>query len=79
MKQAVRDWLKRAAKRDRLTVQALASVDAGRLIAHKEIEEWLDSLDTAEPKPVPRPEGSPRRTARATQGSSHPTRPRAPR
>lgn len=55
MKQAVRDWVEREVERDRLTAEALASADAGRLIAHRELEEWLDSLETVEPKPVPRP------------------------
>lgn len=55
VKQAVGVWLEREAERDRLTAEALASADAGRLIAHDEVEEWLDGLDTAEPKPLPRP------------------------
>lgn len=55
VKEAVGDWLGREAERERLTREALASADAGRLIDHERVEEWLDSLASAEPKPVPRP------------------------
>jgi predicted transcriptional regulator len=53
VKEAVRDWLERAQRRDEWTREAIASADAGRLIEHEQVEEWLDSLGTANPKPVP--------------------------
>lgn len=55
VKQAVGDWIVRETERDRLTEEALASADAGRLIEHDEVEGWLDSLATPTPKPTPRP------------------------
>lgn len=55
VKEAVGDWLDREAERDRLTREALASADAGRLIDHERVEEWIDSLDSPDRKPVPRP------------------------
>jgi predicted transcriptional regulator len=55
VKEAVDDWIDREAERDRLTREALDSVDAGRLIDHERVEEWLESLDSAPRKPLPRP------------------------
>lgn len=55
VRQAVGDWIDREAERDRLTREALASADAGRLIDHERVEEWLDSLGTPDRKPVPTP------------------------
>lgn len=55
VKEALGEWVDREAERDRLTRQALESVDAGRLIDHERVEEWLNSLSSANPKPVPRP------------------------
>ncbi len=55
VREAVDAWIEREAMRDRLTREALASADAGRLIDHERVEEWLDSLGSAEPKPVPEP------------------------
>lgn len=55
VKQAVGDWIHREAERDRLTREALASADAGRLIDHERVEEWLDRLAAPSREPVPRP------------------------
>lgn len=55
VKEAVGDWLDREARRERLTREALESADAGRLIDHERVERWLDSLDSPNPEPVPRP------------------------
>ena len=55
VKEAVDDWIVREVERDRLTREALNSVDAGRLIDHERVEEWLESLDSAPRKPLPRP------------------------
>jgi predicted transcriptional regulator len=55
VKQAVGDWIDRETERDRLTREALASADAGRLIDHERVEDWLDSLGAPDRKPVPRP------------------------
>jgi len=59
VKEAVGGWIDREAERDRLTREALASADAGRLIDHERVEEWLDSLGSPNPKPPPRPRHEP--------------------
>jgi predicted transcriptional regulator len=55
VREAVGAWIDREETRDRLTREALASADAGLLIDHDRVEEWLDSLASPEPDPVPRP------------------------
>ena len=54
MKQALSAWLDQQEERERLTHEALADVDAGRIIDHQAIQAWADSLGTDEPLPVPR-------------------------
>ena len=54
VKEAVGEWIEREAERDRLTREALESADAGRLIDHERVEEWLDSLGSESPGPAPR-------------------------
>ena len=40
-------------ERHRLTLEALAEVDAGRGIPHERIKEWPDSLNLGQPSAVP--------------------------
>ncbi|MCU5784321.1 transcriptional regulator [Alcanivorax balearicus MACL04] len=54
MKQALAAWLDQEDERERLTREALADVDAGRVIDHQAVQAWADSLGTDEPLPVPR-------------------------
>jgi predicted transcriptional regulator len=54
MKQALSAWIAQEDERDRLTQEALADVDAGRVIDHQAVQAWADSLDTDEPLPAPR-------------------------
>lgn len=54
MKQALSSWIALEEERDRLTQEALADVDAGRVIDHQAVQAWADSLDTDEPQSVPR-------------------------
>ena len=54
MKQALSAWIAQEEERDRLTHEALADVDAGRVIDHQAVQAWADSLDTDEPLPAPR-------------------------
>ena len=54
MKQALSAWLDQEEERERLTREALADVDAGRIIDHQAIQAWADSLGTDEPLPLPR-------------------------
>ncbi len=55
IKQALSAWLDQEEERQRLTLEALADVDAGRVIAHKNVQEWVESLGTENPLPLPLP------------------------
>ncbi len=54
VKQALSAWLDQESERERLTRQAIADVDAGRVIDHQAVQAWADSLGTNQPLPVPR-------------------------
>lgn len=54
MKQALSAWIAQEEERDRLTHEALADVDAGRIIDHQAVQAWADSLNNDEPLPSPR-------------------------
>lgn len=54
MKQALSAWLDQEEERSRLTREALADVEAGRVIDHQSVQAWADSLDSDSPKDVPR-------------------------
>ena len=41
-------------ERNRLTIEALADVDAGQVIDHQTVQDWANSLSTDNPLPVPR-------------------------
>ena len=53
MKQALAAWVDQEEKRHRMTLEALADVDAGRVIDHQAIQAWADSLGTDTPLPPP--------------------------
>ena len=53
MKQALVAWINQEEKRYKMTLEALADVDAGRVIAHQSIQAWADSLSTDSPLPSP--------------------------
>lgn len=54
VKQALTAWIDQEEERSRLTREALADVDAGRVIDHQAVQAWADSLGTDLPLPVPR-------------------------
>lgn len=54
VKQALSAWIEQEEERSRLTREALADVDAGSVIDHQAVQVWADSLDTDDPRPVPR-------------------------
>ena len=54
VKQALSAWIDQEEERSRLTREALADVDTGRVIAHQAVQAWADSLDTDQPLPLPR-------------------------
>lgn len=53
VKQALAAWLDQEEERSRLTREALADVDAGRVIDHQAVQAWAESLSTDTPLPVP--------------------------
>ena len=53
MKQALAAWVDQEEERHRMTLEALADVDAGRVIDHQAIQAWADSLGTDKPLPPP--------------------------
>lgn len=54
MKQALSAWIDQEEERSRLTREALADVDAGRVIDHQSVQAWAESLDSDNPLDVPR-------------------------
>jgi predicted transcriptional regulator len=53
MKQALSAWVEQEEQRYRLTLEAIADVDAGRTVDHDAVEKWVDSLDSDQPLPMP--------------------------
>ncbi|MDO8442216.1 MAG: ribbon-helix-helix domain-containing protein [Polaromonas sp.] len=54
MKQALSAWVDQEEERSRLTREALADVDTGRILDHQAVQAWADSLSADTPLPVPR-------------------------
>ena len=54
VKQALTAWIDMEEERTRLTREALDDVDTGRVIDHRDVEAWANSLSTAQPLPAPR-------------------------
>jgi predicted transcriptional regulator len=53
MKQALAAWVDQEDERHRMTLEALADVDADRVIDHQAIQAWADSLGSRKPLPPP--------------------------
>lgn len=54
VKQALSAWVDLEEERRRLTLEALADVDAGHVVDHQAVQAWADSLDEEKPLPAPR-------------------------
>ena len=54
VKQALSLWIDLEEERQRLTVEAMADVDAGRVIDHQAVQQWAESLDSETPLPLPK-------------------------
>jgi len=54
VKQALTAWVDQEEERSSLTREALADVDAGRVIDHQSVQAWADSLDSSQPLLMPR-------------------------
>ena len=55
IKQALAAWIDQEEERSRLTREALADVDTGRVINHQSVQAWAESLNTSSPLPAPVP------------------------
>jgi predicted transcriptional regulator len=53
MKQALAAWVDQEEERHRMTLEALEDVDAGRVIDHRAVQAWADSLGADKPPPPP--------------------------
>lgn len=54
MKQALSAWVDQEEERRRMTLEAMADVEAGQVIDHQSVQAWADSLGTDTPLPTPR-------------------------
>ena len=54
LKQALTAWVDQEEERNRLTREALADVDVGRVVDQQAVKSWADSLSTEQPLPIPR-------------------------
>ena len=54
VKQALAAWVAQEEERHRMTLEALADVDAGSVIDHQAVQAWADSLGSKKPLPPPR-------------------------
>ena len=55
VKQALSAWVDQEEERRRMTLEAMADVEAGQAIDHQSVQAWADSLGTDKPVPVPVP------------------------
>jgi len=53
VKQALSAWVGQEEERRRLTLEAMADVDAGQVIDHQAVKAWANSLDSETALPVP--------------------------
>jgi len=53
MKQALSAWVEQEEEHYRLTLEALADVDARRGVNHEQVKAWAASLGTDKPLPLP--------------------------
>lgn len=53
LQRAFKEWQNLENERRRLTLQSIADGDAGRVVPHEEVEAWMESLGTDNPRPFP--------------------------
>ena len=54
VKQALSAWIDQEEEYRRLTLEALAEVDANQVVDHQSVRAWAESLNSDNPLPVPR-------------------------
>ena len=55
IRHALVDWVGWQDKKHRMTLEALAAVEAGWFVDDAQVEAWIESLDTDNPLPPPTP------------------------
>jgi predicted transcriptional regulator len=55
VQQALAAWIDEEEERYRLTLEAIAQVDAGQVVTDEDVQAWLESLGTDHPLPRPVP------------------------
>ena len=55
LKQALAAWIAQEEEKDRLTREALEDVDAGYVVEHRVVQEWVERIGTDQPLPMPEP------------------------
>ena len=53
VKQALSAWIDQEEEHRRLTLEALAEVDANQVVDHQSVRAWAESLSSDKPLPVP--------------------------
>lgn len=53
VKQALANWVELEEERRRLTLEAMADVDEGKVVDQQEVEKWISSLGADNPLPRP--------------------------
>lgn len=53
IKQALSAYIEQEEEHRRLTIEAIADVDAGHVIDHQAVQAWAESLGTENEKPLP--------------------------
>lgn len=54
VKQALSAWIEQEEEYRRMTLEALAEVDANQVVDHQAVRAWAESLNSDNPLPVPR-------------------------
>lgn len=54
VKQALSAWVDQEEERRRMTLEAMADIEAGQVIDHQSVQAWAESLSTNKPLPLPR-------------------------
>ena len=54
VKQALSAWIEQEEEYRRMTLEALAEVDANQVVDHQSVRAWAESLNSDNPPPVPR-------------------------
>ena len=54
VKQALSAWIEQEEEYRRMTLEALAEVDANQVVDHQSVRAWAESLNSNNPLPLPR-------------------------